>query len=137
MLLAQLEEAEPITARRRSKWELYHQLLQPLEEQDYLRRPIVPEGCVHNAHIYYILLPTPERRASVKEALYNNGIQAASHYAALHLSPGGKKFGRCEGECLVSQHTAEVLLRLPLWPQMEHSDVALVVHVLTSALLPM
>ena len=56
-LLAQLEDAIIITQHRRDVWAVYHELLEPLESRGLLRRPIIPSDCVHNAHMYYILIP--------------------------------------------------------------------------------
>ncbi len=55
-LLAQLEKAELITARRLALWERYHSAFESLERAGRLRRPIVPDGCGRNAHMYYLLL---------------------------------------------------------------------------------
>src|SRR5205814_7705933 len=55
-LWAQLERAPQLTAERRRVWELYHETLEPLEEDGSLRRPVIPPHVDHNAHIYYVLL---------------------------------------------------------------------------------
>ena len=55
-LWAQLERAEELTARRLAIWDRYHDALADLEEAGFLRRPVVPQDCVHNAHMYYVLL---------------------------------------------------------------------------------
>jgi dTDP-4-amino-4,6-dideoxygalactose transaminase len=48
-LLAQLEAADGLLARRRALWERYHVGLASLERAGRVRRPIVPGGCAHNA----------------------------------------------------------------------------------------
>lgn len=55
-LWAQLEEADPITKERLASWQRYHELLEPIEAKGILRRPIVPDECQHNAHMYYVVL---------------------------------------------------------------------------------
>ena len=55
-LWAQLEDADAITRERLATWQRYHALLEPLEAKGYLRRPIVAQGCEHNAHMYYVLV---------------------------------------------------------------------------------
>ena len=66
-LWAQLEEAERITSERLASWARYHELLEPLEAKGILRRPVVPEGCQHNAHMYYVLLaPGIDRQARLE-----------------------------------------------------------------------
>ena len=69
-LAAQLEEAEAITRRRMAIWGRYH-LGRAARAARLGRRPIVPAHCVHNAHMYYLLLPTsngapPSSRAEIR-----------------------------------------------------------------------
>ena len=61
-LWAQMEEADVITAKRKALWEQYHHALGVLEQQGALRRPIIPESCTNNAHMYYLLLPNLKER---------------------------------------------------------------------------
>ena len=55
-LMAQLEEAKVVTRKRIKIWNQYHNLLEPLEREGFLRRPIIPTNCFHNGHLYFILL---------------------------------------------------------------------------------
>ena len=135
MLAAQLEECGNITQRRIRVWEEYHTCLEPLEQRGRLRRPVVPASCRHNAHIYYVLLPRKESFEQVQRSLEMHGIQAYGHYAALHTTPGGQRFGRPHPRgCEVSASVAQRLLRLPLWPTMTTEQVHLVVETLAVAL---
>jgi dTDP-4-amino-4,6-dideoxygalactose transaminase len=118
-LWAQMEEAEDITRRRIGMWKTYNCELQTLEEQGLLRRPVIPQDCVHNAHMYYILLPSVEKRTALINHLKSKGIHAVFHYTPLHDSVMGRKHGRPSGEL---EHTSDLsgrLLRLPLWLGME------------------
>jgi dTDP-4-amino-4,6-dideoxygalactose transaminase len=119
LLLAQLNKLDQITASRIAIWNRYHAELADLETAGVLRRPIVPEGCIHNGHIYYVLLPTAEKRDAAMRALVAEGIKAQFHYVPLHLSPAGRKYGRAHGELPVTCDLAARLLRLPLWYGME------------------
>src|SRR5690606_28677455 len=101
-LWAQLEEAEYITNQRLAIWQHYHLLLEPLEQQGLLRRPIVPEECQHNAHMYYVLLAPEIDRLKVLEVLKKNDIFSVFHYVPLHSSPGGLRYGRTQGELEVT-----------------------------------
>lgn len=114
-LWAQMEEAASITQRRLALWDSYHQALAPLEADARLRRPIVPEACQTNAHMYHILLPTPQQRTQVIQALARRGINAVFHYVPLHSAPAGRRFGRVSGEMHNTDALAGRLLRLPLW----------------------
>jgi len=119
ILLAQLNKLEQITTSRIAIWNRYHAELADLEAANLLRRPTVPEGCVHNGHIYYVLLPTAEKRDAAMRALVSEGIKAQFHYVPLHLSPAGRKYGRAHGDLPVTCDLAARLLRLPLWYGME------------------
>ena len=114
-LWAQMQEATKITSKRAESWQQYHQLLAPLEKAGKLRRPIVPNGCEHNAHMYYILLNSLERRDQTLEKLEGKGVNAVFHYVPLHTSPAGKKYSRLSEQALVTQNVSERILRLPLF----------------------
>lgn len=132
-LWAQLEEAESITNRRLDTWERYHALLQPLEQNGLLRRPIVPVDCQHNAHMYYVLLAPEIDRQSVLSELKKNEIYSVFHYVPLHSSPGGKRYGRSHGDLEVTVRQSERLIRLPLWVGLSDEEQDRVVEVLRHA----
>lgn len=114
-LAAQIEAAEDITRRRLAIWDRYHAWAEPHEAAGRVRRPIVPAHCTHNAHMYYLLLPSLESRQAFIAALKAQGIGAVFHYVPLHSSPAGLEFGRAHGELEVTTSLSERLVRLPLW----------------------
>lgn len=114
-LAAQLEEADAITDARIETWGKYHEQLAPLEERGHLNRPVIPEHCTHNAHMYYILLADADRRPALIAHLLARGIGAVFHYLPLHSSPAGKIYGRVVGTMKVTDDVSARLLRLPLW----------------------
>ena len=126
-LYAQLEQANAITAQRLAIWNEYHAQLAPLEADGLLRRPIVPAECEHNAHMYYVLLPTLARRMALIEALKGEGINAVFHYVPLHSSPAGMRYGRAHQTLVVTNRVSDCLLRLPLWVGMSRDDVSRIV----------
>lgn len=132
-LWAQMEEADSITRQRLSIWQQYHEALAPLEAQGRLRRPIVPADCVHNAHMYYILLDSQEQRAGVIARMKAQGVSAVFHYVPLHSAPAGRKFGRSHGPNSNTDALSERLLRLPLWVGLETTRA---LDALTQALQP-
>jgi dTDP-4-amino-4,6-dideoxygalactose transaminase len=121
-LWAQLEEAESIISKRKTIWNYYHQILEPLEAKGIVRRPIVPEFCHHNGHIYYIILNNKLERDHVLEKLKSNGLQAVFHYIPLHSSPAGVKYGRTVGDLSVTNSVSDSLIRLPLWIGLAEKD---------------
>lgn len=130
VLLPQLENATALTQKRIRLWNLYHEALAALESKGVLRRPVIPAGCRHNAHIYHVLLNDTKGRSAVIQRLRDQGITATSHYVPLHSSPGGKKFGRTAGSLAVTDRVAEGILRLPLFPDMKELDITRVVQTL-------
>ncbi|MDH4872493.1 dTDP-4-amino-4,6-dideoxygalactose transaminase [Pseudomonas sp. BN515] len=114
-LWAQLQEAEQITRQRLIIWHRYHEMLRSLEDEQYLRRPIVPADCQHNAHMYYILLSPNIDRQVVLDQLKQHEISAVFHYVPLHSSPAGLRYGRVHGHLANTEQLSERLIRLPLW----------------------
>jgi dTDP-4-amino-4,6-dideoxygalactose transaminase len=132
-LWAQLEDADYITKRRMRHWQQYHDLLKPLEAKGLLRRPIVPENCRHNAHMYYVILAPHVDRQSVLKELKRGGINAVFHYVPLHSSPAGRRHGRTHGALDVTDRQSEHLIRLPLWVELSEADIQSVVNALSAA----
>lgn len=121
-LWAQLEEASIITKKRLSIWKRYHDLLEPLESRGLLRRPIVPEGCEHNAQTYYVILAPEIDRQAVIDEFRRNNIWSVFHYIPLHSSPAGKKYCRAHGDLELTDSLSLRLLRLPLYVELKESQ---------------
>lgn len=133
-LWGQLEEAEEITASRLATWERYHEGFADLEGEGLVRRPVIPESCVHNAHMYYLLLAGPDERRRVITDLDERGINAVFHYVPLHSSPAGRRYGRAQhGELPVTDDVSERLLRLPMWADMGPETVEAVLDAVREA----
>lgn len=132
-LWAQMEEADVITRRRLDLWAHYHRHLAPLETEGKARRPIVPGECLHNAHMYYLLLPTPEKRAGFIDRLKGRGIHCVFHYVPLHGSPMGRKVGRSAGDMSNTVSLSERLVRLPLWLGLEDELAYVTAEVIAAA----
>ena len=122
-LWAQLEQAEDITRRRLDIWERYHEQFAELEERGALRRPVIPDHCTHNAHMYYLLLPDRAARDGLISGLAEHDIQAVFHYVPLHSAPAGLRVGRASGSLEVTDSASDRLVRLPLWPGLPDAEV--------------
>jgi dTDP-4-amino-4,6-dideoxygalactose transaminase len=118
-LWAQMQEAESITSRRMAIWDHYHSAFAQLEESGRIRRPVVPDGCTHNAHMYYLLLDDLDDRTAFIAAMKRQEINCVFHYVPLHNSPYGIACGRVSGDLRVTSNLAERLVRLPLWIGLE------------------
>jgi dTDP-4-amino-4,6-dideoxygalactose transaminase len=132
-LCAQLEHAEAITRRRLEIWRAYHEQFAALESSSgILQRPIVPDSCTANAHMYYVLVARADQQSGLITALNDNGINAVTHYVPLHLAPAGRRFGRTAGSLDVTESVGGRLVRLPLFPAMTDDDVTGVIAAVTS-----
>ena len=145
-LLAQLEEAEKINNARLASWHQYQEGLAPLEQEGKLEIANIPEGCSHNAHMFWIKLRDLEERtamiAYLKEHRYGratflpltsvkkrdnylkeHGIYSMFHYVPLHSAEAGQKFGRFAGEDVYTTKESNRLTRLPMYYGLEEKDI--------------
>jgi len=127
-LAAQLNAADHLTRRRLAIWDEYHAAFADLEASNALRRPIVPEACTHNAHMYYLLCNDEAQRDGLIRHLGERGIGAVFHYIPLHSSPAGLRYGRVKGVLPVTEELSKRLVRLPLWPDLNDAEVARVIR---------
>ena len=114
-LYAQLEMADEINDARLHVWNRYYEGLKELAEAGKIELPIVPEGCVHNAHMFYIKAKDLEERTALISYLKENEILAVFHYIPLHSAPAGLKYGRFHGEDVYTTKESERLCRLPMY----------------------
>ena len=126
-LWAQLEMADEITNARLARWNQYDELLQPLKERGILELPTVPEGCVHNAHMYYAKAKDLQERTALINFLKENGILSVFHYVPLHTAPAGIKFGEFHGEDKYTTRESERLFRLPMYYTLKEEEVDYIV----------
>lgn len=132
-LSAQLDEADRITQERLASWQLYHEFLEPLESIGLIRRPIVPEDCKHNGHMYYVLIADEIDREKVLNEFKRSDICSVFHYVPLHSSPAGRRYGRTCGKMEVTNRQSESLVRLPLWVGLTELQQTRIVDVLMNA----
>ncbi|MFA5014523.1 MAG: dTDP-4-amino-4,6-dideoxygalactose transaminase [Actinomycetota bacterium] len=121
-LYAQLEEIETIINNRKKLWDYYYNNLEDLEKKGFIRRPIIPEDCTHNGHLFYIILNNCKIRNMLLEYFKSKGILAIFHYLPLHLSPMGKKMGYKKGQLPVTEKISSCLVRLPLFYGLTRSE---------------
>jgi len=125
-LYAQMEEADAITNRRLAAWNGYHQLLADMENSGHLRRPAIFGECIHNAHMYYILVSDLDTRSRLLAFLLERGIHGVFHYVPLHNSPGGERYGRASTDLPYTKELSERLIRLPLWVGLTSGEIELI-----------
>lgn len=127
-LWAQLEQAEEINQNRLDTWNAYYKALKPLADAGRLELPHVPEGCVHNAHMFYVKLRDLEERTRFIAYMKERDILCVFHYVPLHSAPAGLKYGRFAGEDVCTTQESERLARLPMYYGMEESDLVKVIE---------
>ena len=114
-LYAQLEAADKINEKRLSIWNRYWDGLEKLSDEGKIIRPTIPEGCVHNAHMFYLKARDLEERTALISYLKEQGVQAVFHYIPLHTAPAGRRYGMFAGEDRYTTRESERLVRLPLY----------------------
>lgn len=114
-LWAQLEKADEINHDRLESWNRYYEALKPLADAGKLELPVVPEGCMHNAHLFYVKLRDLEERTAFIAYLKERDVCSAFHYIPLHSAPAGLRFGRFHGEDSYTTKESERLARLPMY----------------------
>lgn len=117
-LFAQLERSEEIQSKRQVIWNRYNSELQDWASKHHVQLPHVPEDCDQAYHMYYLVMPSLEKRQSLIAHLRSNNIISVFHYQSLHLSDMGKKYGGKPGDCPVTERMSDCLLRLPYFNDM-------------------
>ena len=127
-LRAQLEHREQIQSRRRQIWEAYSRELASWADANDVRLPIVPPECEQTYHMFYVIMPSLERREALISHLAGFGILAVFHYLPLHLSPMGVRFGGHQGDFRVTEDLSDRLLRLPFFTGMSSSEQSQIIE---------
>lgn len=122
-LWAQLELADEINNARLHVWNRYYEGLKTLADAGKIELPVIPEGCVHNAHMFYIKAKNLEERTALIDHLKANDILAVFHYIPLHSAPAGLKYGRFHGEDIYTTKESERLCRLPMYYRLQDEQV--------------
>ncbi|TMP31464.1 dTDP-4-amino-4,6-dideoxygalactose transaminase [Pseudoalteromonas rubra] len=124
-LLAQMEggNAQLINRDRLNSWKQYYDGLVEIASQGHVELPSIPEGCEHNAHMFYVKLDSLETRTQLIQFLRQSNIQTAFHYVPLHSSAAGKVFSRFSGQDEFTTLESNRLLRLPLWYGLNEQDI--------------
>ena len=129
-LWAQLQKADEINNQRLASWNRYYEQLKPIQDQGLIDLPVIPEGCTHNAHMFYIKARNLTERTALIDYAKVHGVQMVFHYIPLHSAPAGLKFGRFHGEDIYTTAESERLVRLPLYYGLTEKDQETVIQVI-------
>ena len=126
-LYTQIVRFDKIQASRKKIWWDYYELLKPLEEKGYLKRPVVPGFATVNGNIFYITVNSAEIRDDLMSFLNKQGISALFHYLPLHSSPYfiDKHDGR---ELPNTDRFSTTILRLPFYNSLRKTQIKYIVH---------
>lgn len=127
-LWAQLEKADEINDNRLATWQAYRNALIPYADAGKIVLPTVPDGCVHNAHMFYIKFADLETRQKYISFMKENDILCVFHYVPLHSAPAGLKFGRFHGTDEHTSADSDRLVRLPLYYNIALADLEKVIQ---------
>ena len=125
-LWGNLEVANEINQNRLNIWKRYYENLKTLEKNDTLSLPTIPNGCIHNAHMFYIKVENLHTRTNILEYLNQQGINAIFHYVPLHSAPAGLKFGRFNGKDIFTTKESNRLVRLPMYYGLEKEKIKII-----------
>ena len=127
-LYAQLEVADKINDRRLAIWDKYYEGLKELKDEGKIELQVIPEGCKHNAHMFFMKAKDLQERTELIKYLKENEIQTVFHYIPLHTAPAGIKYGRFHGEDRYTTKESERLMRLPMYYALTDEDVECVIE---------
>jgi len=122
ILWGQLQRANEINLRRIEIWNRYHSQLSMWAAKHGVITPVIPDGCEHVGHVYHLRFTNVGQRTRFIDHMKSRSIMCVFHYQPLHLSPVGRRFGGFAGQCPVSEHAGECLVRLPLFNTLSESD---------------
>lgn len=126
-LWPQLLKAEEMTANRMDTWNAYYEAFAPLAASGRIELAVIPEDCVHNAHMFYIKCKDLQDRSAFISHMKENDVACVFHYIPLHSAPAGLKFGIFHGEDMYTTLESERLVRLPMYYGLSESDRAQVI----------
>ncbi|MBS4815047.1 MAG: dTDP-4-amino-4,6-dideoxygalactose transaminase [Clostridium sp.] len=121
-LWAQLEKAELINENRLATWNKYFKSFEKLAQKEIIELPTIPDGCKHNAHMFYIKCKSLETRQSYINFMKENGILCVFHYVPLHSAPAGIKYGEFNGRDEYTTLESDRLVRLPMYYNIKKED---------------
>ena len=121
-LWAQLEVADKINENRLTTWMKYWNAFKPLADDGLIELPTIPDGCIHNAHMFYLKCHSLDIRTKFINYMKDNDILCVFHYVPLHSAPAGEKFGYFAGEDEYTTSESDRLVRLPLYYNISFDD---------------
>lgn len=114
-LWAQLEAANYINSARKKIWKTYFEMLVERNIQTVCILPEIPENCLHNGHMFFLITKNFGERSKFIEYMHKNGINCVFHYVPLHSSFFGSKNSKISGSMKNTNNYSDRIVRLPIW----------------------
>ena len=127
-LWGNLEKADEINQNRLNTWQKYFDGLKELENKGCIELPKIPDGCIQNAHMFYIKVKDLEERTALLDYLKRNDIYAVFHYVPLHSSEAGLKFSLFSKEDIYTTKESDKLIRLPMYFGLDNKDIEKIIY---------
>lgn len=132
-LYAQTENLEDIQNNRKTIWNQYYNALLPLQQEDILSLPKIPDFATNNAHMFYLVCNSLDQRTLLIDTLKANGINAVFHYLSLHKSPFYKKIHGDKPLPMCDKY-ADCLVRLPFYYELSIAEINSICDIIVSTL---
>jgi len=123
MLLAQLEQVEGITQKRKTVAAAFRDLYGAYERKGVLRIPHPPEGADCNGHAVFVIFDTSTNRDRYLAQLREKDVYSYIGYLPLHSSKMGARYGYKAEDLPLTEDLASRIVRLPLYADL--ADIGL------------
>lgn len=85
-----------------------------------------------NYHVYHLYVTRVKNRDGLRRYLADHNIETGIHYPIpVHLQPALKTYGFKKGDFPVAEKAADEILSLPMFPELEESDIRRIVKKIT------
>lgn len=126
-LWAQIEQLNNIQEKRKTIWNQYYEGLKKATVKGSFKLPQIPNYATNNAHMFYLVFESLEKRNECISRLKNKGINAVFHYLSLHKSPYyTEKYNGAD--LVLSNQYSDRLLRLPFYYELCDENLELIIN---------
>jgi dTDP-4-amino-4,6-dideoxygalactose transaminase len=90
---------------------------------------LTPKEAAHRKHVYHLYVLRVRNRDQLLKALADKGVNCAIHYPVpLHLQEAYGSLGVARGSLPVSERCAQEIISLPMFPELNSSEIQTVVN---------
>lgn len=125
VLLVKLKRIDLYNEHRRRNAALYNKFL-----SDRIEKPVERNGCSHVYHQYSI---RSDKRSEIQKRLAENEASSVVYYPTpLHLQEALEFLGYKKGDFPVAEETAEKVLSLPMYPELEEETIRRIAEIINN-----